>query len=61
MASGAAWRGVVRPGLRVKNMKGETMEIHELTKRQIDAVVAGRLTLRKLYDQKGWVKPKWLP
>ena len=36
-------------------------EIHELTKRQIDAVVAGRLTLRKLYDQKGWVKLKWLP
>lgn len=31
-----------------------------LTKRQIEAIASGRLTLRKLYEQKGWPKPKWL-
>ena len=42
--------------------KGVTMteEIPELTKRQIEAIAAGRLTLKKLYEQKGWKKPKGL-
>ena len=35
-------------------------ELPELTKRQIEDIAAGRLTLKKLYEQKGWKKPKWL-
>lgn len=35
-------------------------ELPELTKKQIEAIAAGRLTLKKLYEQKGWEKPKWL-
>lgn len=35
-------------------------ELPELTKRQVEAIASGRLTLKKLYEQKGWKKPKWL-
>jgi len=35
-------------------------ELPELTKKQIEAIAAGRLALKKLYEQKGWKKPKWL-
>ena len=35
-------------------------ELPELTKRQVEAIASGRLTLKKLYEQKGWAKPKWL-
>ena len=35
-------------------------ELPELTQRQVEAIASGRLTLKKLYEQKGWKKPKWL-
>ncbi len=35
-------------------------ELPELTKRQVEAIASGRLTLKKIYEQKGWKKPKWL-
>lgn len=35
-------------------------DVPELTKRQIEAIASGRLTLKKLYEQKDWKKPKWL-
>ena len=38
----------------------EAEAVTELTKRQIEAIASGRLTLKKLYEQKGWKKPKWL-
>lgn len=38
----------------------EAEAVTELTKRQIEAIASGRLTLKKLYEQKGWKKPKGL-
>ena len=38
----------------------EAEAVPDLTKRQIEAIADGRLTLRKLYEQKGWKKSKGL-
>ena len=59
---GGGFLFTVAVGIAHRRQRGIIMvkELPELTKRQIEAIASGRLTLKKLYEQKGWEKPKWL-